>query len=150
MGAVPEGAKLLPLVFRGKLTSENTRNLLHAWGYYVVEKHTSAPLLFAHSRSFAVSYRDAPDPMLNHLVLEGFAPNMGSAASMCAAMNTISVPVVDCEAEWRRRWHDFWFIAEPTFDHLLLWAAPTDVMNVLPPEYRVVYQKDELTIAARP
>jgi hypothetical protein len=29
--------------------SDNTRSLLHDWGYYVTEKHTSAPLLFAHS-----------------------------------------------------------------------------------------------------
>ena len=45
------GAKLLPLLFRRQLTSENTRSLLHAWGFYVMEKQTSAPLLFAHSRS---------------------------------------------------------------------------------------------------
>ena len=71
---VPEGATLLPLVFRSKGTSENTRSLLHAWGYYVVEKQTSAPLLFAHSRSFALMYREPPDTQFNHLVLESFAP----------------------------------------------------------------------------
>ena len=50
MAAVPTGATLLPLVFRSKEVSDNTRNLLHPWGFYVMEKQTSAPLLFAHSR----------------------------------------------------------------------------------------------------
>ncbi len=82
IGAVPEGSTLLPLVFRSKGTSQNTRALLHAWGYYVVQKLTSAPLLFAHSRSFAVMYREPPPVQFNHLVLEGFAPTMASPAGI--------------------------------------------------------------------
>ena len=54
----------------------DTRSLLHAWGFYVSEKLTSAPLLFAHSRSFPVMYNTPPEPQFNHLVLESFAPSM--------------------------------------------------------------------------
>ena len=65
--AVPRGARLMPLVFRAKGVSENSRSLLHAWGFYVVAKDTSAPLLFAHSRSFPVMYREAPPLSLIHI-----------------------------------------------------------------------------------
>ncbi|MBL8999384.1 MAG: hypothetical protein JNL44_19175, partial [Gemmatimonadetes bacterium] len=87
ISAVPEGARLLPLLFRAKGVSENSRSLLHAWGFYVIAKDTSAPLLFAHSRSFPVMYREPPPDRFNHLVLEGFAPGMKSAAHMCAFLH---------------------------------------------------------------
>ena len=64
-GAVPEGADLLPLVFEPKGWIENTWALETSWGLYVVAKHTSAPLLFAHLPGHPVGYRGAPpeDPM---------------------------------------------------------------------------------------
>lgn len=147
--SVPEGATLLPLVFRSKGSSENTRALLHDWGYYVVEKHTSAPLLFAHSRSFAVMYREPPETQFNHLVLESFAPSMGSPDWMCGLLRSAGVAMRDCAGEWRERWADLWEEAEPRFDHVLLWEAPPAVMALVPPEYHVVFQRDELTILER-
>jgi hypothetical protein len=57
---VPENADLLPLVFDPKGSSENTWALLDGWGAYVIAKHTSAPLLYAHSPSFPLGYRVAP------------------------------------------------------------------------------------------
>jgi hypothetical protein len=149
MAAVPEGSNLLPLVFRAKGTSENTRALLHAWGYYVVQKQTSAPLLFAHSRSFPIMYRDPPPVQFNHLVLETFAPSMASPEWICSVMRHGGVVIDDCTAEWRSRWASFWRSAEPTFDHVLLWSAPKDVLALVPDDYRVAFQRDELTILER-
>ena len=57
---VPEHADLLPLVFEPKGSSENTWALLDGWGAYVIAKHTSAPLLYAHSPSFPVGYVTQP------------------------------------------------------------------------------------------
>ena len=149
MSAVPKGAKHLPLVFRYKEASENTRSLLHAWGFYVMEKQTSAPLLFAHSRSFPVTYREPPPPRFNHLVLEGFAPAMASPNWVCDVLRADGVVEGDCDAVWRSRWAEFWRSAEPQFDHVLMWAAPKDVLALVPAEYRVVFQRDELIILAR-
>jgi hypothetical protein len=149
MAAVPERSNLLPLVFSAKGTSENTRSLLHAWGYYVVKKLTSAPLLFAHSRSFPIMYREPPPPQFNHLVLESFAPSMGSPDWACGVLRSGGVVVDDCDALWRARWAAFWRSAEPTFDHVLMWNAPKAVMPLVPPEYRVSFQRDELTILER-
>jgi hypothetical protein len=149
IGAVPEGAKLLPLIFRRKEASENTRNLLHAWGFYVTQKQTSAPLLFAHSRSFPLMYREPPPTQFNHLVLESFATSMASPDWMCDSMRSGGIVIPDCDAEWRERWADFWREAEPRFDHVLMWGAPKTVMELVPAEYRVVFQREELIILER-
>lgn len=149
IGAVPEGAQLLPLIFKSKGSSENTRSLLHAWGFYVSEKLTSAPLLFAHSRSFPVMYKTPPEPQFNHLVLESFAPSMAGPTWGCGVLWAGGVATDDCEAAWRGRWADFWRRAEPKFDHLLLWDASKEVLALVPPEYRVTFQRDELTIFER-
>jgi hypothetical protein len=149
IGAVPDGSHLLPLVFRSKGTSENTRSLLHVWGFYVAQKLTSAPLLFAHSRSFPVMYRQPPAVQFNHLVLESFAPSMSSPDWMCNVMRSGGVAIEDCPGAWRARWAEFWREALPQFDHVLMWDTPKDVMTLVPPQYRVVFQRDELTILAR-
>jgi hypothetical protein len=150
MGAVPEGAKLLPLIFRSKATSENTRSMLHAWAFYVMEKHTSAPLLFAHSRSFPVMYRDPPPVQFNHLVLESFAPSMATTEWFCGILRSGGVSMDDdCNGAWRARWAQFWRDAEPRFDHVLMWSAPEAVLALVPEDYRVVFQQGELTILAR-
>jgi hypothetical protein len=145
---VPERAHLLPLIFKRKLTSENTRSLQHAWGFYVLEKRTSAPLLFAHSKSFPLTYREPPPVRFNHLVLEAFAPTMMKPDWMCGFELYGGVPR-DCEAEWRNRWADFWTEARPAYDHVLMWEAPPDVLAQVPPDYRVTFSRDRLTILER-
>jgi hypothetical protein len=151
MSAVPEGARLLPLIFKSKATSENTRSLLHAWGFYVMEKHTSAPLLFAHSRSFPVMYREPPPIQFNHLVLESFAPSMATPDWLCGILRSGGVSIdEDCVGHWRERWAQFWReAADAQFDHVLMWSAPKDVLALVPPDYSVVFQQGELTIFAR-
>jgi hypothetical protein len=149
MSAVPEGSRLLPLVFRSKEVSENTRSLLHGWGFYVTQKHTSAPLLFAHSRSFPLMYREAPPVQFNHLVLESFARSMGSPGWMCGILRSGGIAIDDCDAAWRERWAEFWRATEARFDHVLLWAAPPEVLELVPASYRVTFQRDELTILER-
>lgn len=57
---VPENADLLPLVFDPKGSSDNTWALLDGWGAYVIAKHASAPLLYAHSPSFPIGYATPP------------------------------------------------------------------------------------------
>lgn len=150
MSVVPDNARLLPLVSRGKHTSENTRNLLHAWGFYVAEKKTSAPLLFAHSRSFPVMYRDPPPARFNHLMLEGFAMNMAHPRALCGGLYNTNIQVGDCPAMWHTLWQDFWREAEPHYTHVLLWDAADEVKAEVPPQYKVVYASGHLTIYERP
>jgi hypothetical protein len=144
---VPEGARLLPLLFRTKGRSENTHAMLHAWGFYVLARQTSAPLLFAHSRSFPLMYRQPPPAQFNHLVLEAFAPTMESPEWMCGTLRAGGVSLdEDCEGAWERGWQAFWSEAKPRYDWVLLWDAPEGVMRLVPDEYALVMKEGELTV----
>lgn len=149
VGAVPEGARLLPLLFRHKASSDNTRNIMHAWGYYVTEKLTAAPLLFAHSHSFPVMYSTPPPVRFNHLVLEGFASSMARPGAVCRNMLDKNVVVDDCEAAYRATWAEFWADAMPRYDHLLLWDVTPEARAQIPPAYKTVFQQGRLAILAR-
>lgn len=143
--AVPEGAQLLPLLFKHKGASDNTRNLLHMWGYYVVERRTSAPLLFAHSRSFPVTYGEPPPVRFNHLVLESFAPEMSSPATMCKSASRVD----DCESLFRSTWQKFFAEATPRYDHLLLWEPTPEATAMIPDDYERTFSRGRLMIYAR-
>lgn len=143
--AVPEGARLLPLLFRHKSASDNTRNLLHMWGYYVVEKKTAAPLLFAHSRSFPVTYKTPPPVRFNHLVLEVFAPETTNPASVCRAANRYD----ECPSLFTSTWSKFYAEATPRFDHLLLWDPTPEALAVVPPDYAKTFERGRLSIWVR-
>lgn len=143
--AVPDGAQLLPLLFTHKSTAENTGNLLHMWGYYVVERKTSAPLVFAHSRSFPLTYKDPPPPRFNHLVLETFAPTMASPASACSSTR----PHVECDELFRFGWRTFYEAATPRFDHLLLWDPTPEAVAMIPHDYERTFEHGRLSIYAR-
>jgi len=144
--SVPEGARLLPLIFKQKGTSENTRSLLHAWGFYVTEKYTSAPLLFAHSRSFPVMYSAPPPVRFNQLVLENFAATMKSAQNFC---ETPTFVVDDCRAAYRDRWAEFWRDAMPIYDHVLMWEPTEEALALVPPEYSVTFRQGSVAVLAR-
>ncbi len=145
MDAVPEGAKLLPLLFKHKGATDNTRNLLHLWGYYVLERKTAAPLLFAHSRSFPVTYSEPPPPRFNHLVLESFAPEMSSPATVCKNASRFD----DCDALFKSTWQKFYAEATPRYDHLLLWAPTPEALAVIPEDYEQTFARGRLMIYAR-
>jgi hypothetical protein len=146
---VPEHAKLLPMVFRSKGVSENSRPLSHTWGYYVLEKETAAPLLFASSRLYGVTYRTPPPPQLEHVPLEGFIGRMRQPDWICDSLRDGGARVGDCEATWREYWRAFWEVAEPRFDWLLLWDAAPETMTILPPSYHEVFHEGRLTIMTR-
>jgi hypothetical protein len=146
ISSVPEGARLLPLVFRHKGASDNTRSLLHAWGFYVTEKHTSAPLLFAHSRSFPVRYSTPPLVRFNDLVLENFAATMITSATFCEQARVVAD---DCRAEYRARWAEFWSDATPLYDHVLLWQPSEEALELVPPDFSISFQQDGVVIMQR-
>ena len=94
-------------------------------------------------------YRDPPNPQFNHLVLENFSPSMATPAWTCDILRSGGVAVDDCDAAWRARWAAFWDRAVPTFDHVLMWSAPREVLALVPANYRIVFQRDELAILER-
>jgi hypothetical protein len=146
---VSERARLLPLIFDAKGSSDNTWHLAQAWGMYVFHKHTAAPLVFASSRSFGLSYREPPPPQLSHLGLEFFVHSMGTPDWLCKTMHMHGVRVGDCEQEWKRDWIEFWHLAAPNYDELLLWGASERVRALVPAEYEQTFAKGRLVLYKR-
>jgi hypothetical protein len=142
---VPERARLLPFVFDRKGASKNTRHLAQAWGSYVLAKHTAAPLVFARSRAYGVSYREPPPPELDHIVFEETIGPMADAATWCAK----SAITADCAARYGEEWARLWHVFEPRFDRLLFWGASKEVLDHVPPSYGRVFDKGKLAIYAR-
>lgn len=149
LDAVPEHAKLLPLVFDRKGSSEHTQSLLHAWGYYVVEKSTSAPLLFAHSRGFPVMYSEPPPTRFNHLVLEPFAAQMRDVNAYCSRARGAVVYRDDCVQEYREAFTEFWDDSRDRYDTVLLWEPSDAVLASLPAYYEKRFQQGGAYVFAR-
>ena len=150
LDSVPEGSRLLPMLFTRKSVSENTQNLLHDWGYYVIAKDTSAPLLFAHSRAFPVMYREPPPARFNHLVLESLPPHLRSKRPFCErSRENAQLVRDDCDREYDETFREFWDDARPLFDHVLVWDPSPDVLRDIPSYYQLTFQRGRLSIYAR-
>jgi len=148
--AVPERATLLPLLFKHSRTSDFVASLTHAWGYYVVAKNASAPLVFAVERSYPITYRDFPPPLLSPPALDRFAEQHGTPAEVCKTYpDTDRRGDSDCTKAWREQWSAFWREAEPRFSHLLTWAMPPEARQNIPRSYRRTFAADDLEIYAR-
>ena len=145
---VAKGARLLPLVFDPKGQSENTRPLLHAWAYYMTERETTAPLLFAHSRQFAVTYREDPPEQLNHLLLERVPQRFGGRSQACALLSTAGA-TTDCGVLYDQFWNRFWSKTEPQFDHLLLWSPPPEAIAHIPASFKLRVERGPLRLYVR-
>jgi hypothetical protein len=148
MDAVPERATLLPLMFKRTKTSTFTASLNHAWGYYTVEKDTSAPLAFAVERSYPITYREFPPRALIPPALDRFAELRGTPAQVCKSLGRWPVDA-SCTAAWRDLWDGFWREAEPRFSHVLTWAMPPEARPMIPAQYQRTFAAGELEIYAR-
>jgi hypothetical protein len=148
---VPEHAKLLPMVFTSKGVAVNTHPLGHTWGFYVLEKQTTAPRVFASSRMFGVTYREAPNPQVEHIALERFVGVMRTPFWLCQKLSgDLGINVGDCVASWREYWREFWDVLAPRYDWLLLWDPAPITETIIPAEYKVIFRQGRLTIMHRP
>jgi hypothetical protein len=147
---VAERARLLPMTFKPKGTSDNTRHLSQAWGDYVTAKNTSAPLLFATQASYAVRYRTPPEPGFNQVELEDWFGAMKSTERFCDEMRGDGVSFGDCAKTFREYWSAFFDRVKGTYDHLLFWGAGEDILGLVPNEYQRTFAEGELVLFVRP
>jgi len=147
--AVPTRARLLPLVFDRKGPhGDNTWPMLHVWGLYVVDRDTTAPLLFAHSRSFPVSYAQQPPPRFHGLLLEQFPQTMRTPETFCKKLEDAGIARGDCAASYARAWDEFWTDARPRFDRVIMYGPSAETRAAIPSSFRVVYDRDETLVLA--
>jgi hypothetical protein len=146
--AVPEGATLLPLMFKHGKTSHFTASLSHAWGYYTVAKNTSAPLIFGVERSYPITYKEFPPRKLIPPAFDQFADKYGTPAGVCKALSQDPVDAA-CTAAWRELWAGYWQEATPRFSHVLTWAMPPEARSMIPGVYHRVFAAGDLEIYAQ-
>lgn len=143
--AVPEGSRLLPMVFDRKGPhGDNTWPMPHAWGLYVIDRATSAPLVFAHSRSFALSYAKEPPPELHGITLEYFPQHVKTRAIFCEEHHVVSA----CDRAYHDAWSAFWTLATPRFDRVVMFGATLDARAEIPRSFRVLYDEAETLVLA--
>jgi len=137
--AVAQGARLLPLVFEQRGSAAFTEPLKHAWGYYVLARGTTAPLLFAVERSYPLTYVRWPPPELLPPALDGMAMANRSPAPGDA----------ESRRRFEERWRHFWALAEPRFDHVLTWDEQPGFVELVPASFHRTFVQGPLTLYVR-
>ncbi len=141
--AVPAGARLLPMTFDRKGPhGDNTWPMPHVWGLYVVDRGVSAPLVFAHSKSFALRYAQEPPPPLQGITLEYLPQHLKTRAIYCEEHHTSG----DCASAYARAWAEFWAVAAPRFDRVVMYGVTPDARAEVPKSFRVVFEEGETLV----
>ena len=144
---VARGARLLPLLFTVKSPSDAIEPVLHAWGYYAIERGTSADLLWASRKVDAVQYRVLPPPRFHHDVIQNMPRNMISAEEWCETLlREASTVPEDCGRAWAEAWHSYLTSAEKRYTHVLVWDAPQPVLALIEQHFSRVHQQGRLVI----
>ena len=147
--AVPDRARLLTLNFNARVTSKNTFSLGTAWGLYVVERHTSALDAWANVPSMPIMLRTPLPHHLEPMTRLRFVATARTREVFCADRHSKRMVTNNCEETWRDEWDLFWREALPTFDYLLLWDPPAEVLETVPPTFKESFVQGRLRILAR-
>ncbi len=142
--AVPEGAALLPLTFVTARSSTNTQSLANAWGYYVVARHTEAPLMGADSKLYPWL---RPKGQSFVARIAGGAPEYRAAD--CDIEDYAFTTRAECRLVWLDGWVGYFTLAAQHYDTLLLWEAPEPVILGATSRYEQSYRDADLVIMHR-
>jgi hypothetical protein len=147
---VERGARLLPLLFSVQSPSDNIEPILHAWGYYAIERGTSADLLWASRSVDAVQYRRLPPPRFHHDVIQNMPREMATAEEWCATLlrEAATVPE-DCGRAWAEEWQSYLTSAEKRYTQVLVWDAPKPVLALIEQHFPMVHRQGRLVIGQR-
>jgi hypothetical protein len=144
---VPEGARLLTLNFRPRVTSKNPWSLQHASGFYVIDRMTTAQDVWADSPTMPITFRDPPDLYADGVRIRRFINSAASVDVYCGE-GYVGARFDACKDEFRAAWDDFWRGADGRFDRVILWGASDDVRATVPSAWQAVFQKDALIVLA--
>ena len=147
--AVPVRARLMTLTFDQKgRRGDNTRAFTHVASLFTFDRDAMIPSLFAHSRSFPITYVTFPPRQLEQLSLEGFAGVMSTRDHYCESLNPIYPR--DCDALYRATWRELWDLVEGRYDHALLIDPSDDVLANVPSSYTRDYGRDGVFVFSIP
>ena len=147
--AVPEGSRLLSLLFRTRVTSKNTWSLDSASGMYVTAKLTSAQDVWADSPTMPLRFRDEPDFFEDRLQVRRFVSTVATRDGYCEAQAARGLVTGDCAGDWRAKWDWLWREADARFDRVLLFDPTDDALSTVPPTWRPCLRRGPLTVLER-
>jgi hypothetical protein len=148
--AVPQGAKLLPLMFRTRKWAKNTWSLDSTSGYYVYLKHTTAFDVWATNNSMPIVRKSLPHPRFDRCVLRRFLLT-DTVSSFCADEKRRGLPNSQetCKANYAAAWAGLWADVNTEYTHVLMFAPPEDVLRTVPANYKQIFQNGDLRIFER-
>jgi hypothetical protein len=147
--AMPMRAKMAVFDFSPRITSKNTWSLTHAWGLYVVERHTSASEVWADSPSLPITRKEPPPPRLEPVRMHAFAETMRTRRAFCDARARLGPPIDRCDEMYESEWAAYWRDVTPLVDRVLMWDPPPDTLEQVPASWRISFQRGRLWIFAK-
>jgi hypothetical protein len=143
--AVPERSHLLTLAFEAKgRHGDNTYPFVHVSSLFVLDRDAMIPSLFAHSKSFPITYVESPPRQFEQLTLEGVSEKLATRKAFCESRDPIYPS--ECAPTYAAAWSEFWREAAARFDHALLIDASHDVRKNIPASFVTVWDKDDVVV----
>jgi hypothetical protein len=140
----------LPLLFSVSSSGDNIEPELQAWGYYAIERQTSADLLWASRSVDTVQYRILPPPRFHHDLIQNTPRAMFSAEFWCGTLARAAGTVTeDCGRAWADAWHDYLTSAEKRYQYVLVWDPLEPVAALIEQHFPAVHRQGRLIIGRR-
>jgi hypothetical protein len=146
---VPPGTRLLTLNFASRVSSTNTWPLLHASGMYTVLRGAKPQDVWADSPSAPIRHAHPPSLVEDPVRVRQFLASAATPRDYCATLRHAGLSGIECDVRWRQEWAEFWRAAWSRYDSVLLWSAPPEVAETVPPGYGVLLARGRLELRAK-
>jgi hypothetical protein len=146
---VPEGARLLTLNFASRVSTTNTWSLLHASGMYTVLRGAHPQDLWADSPTMALRHAEPPALIEDPVRIRDLLAAARTPEAYCASLVHAGLPDYGCESRYRSMWRGVWEEIEGRYDDVVLWGAPPDFLETVPPSFTTRVNRGKLRLLVK-
>jgi hypothetical protein len=148
---VPQGARLLPLVFASKGRSQNTRPLNSASALYILDRDVLPHDVWTHNASMPLVRTVARPLRFDRETLSRFLDAHGSQIAFCAeATRRFGEPSegdsARCALRFDEDWRDLWQAIDARYSHVLLVAPSADARSRVPTHWEVRFEENGIVL----
>lgn len=145
--SVPQGAKVLPLLFTVNTPGDYIEPFTHAWAHYTLERGTSADIVWASRSVDAEHYLNVPPPEFQHDAVAVQGRVMYSANVWCSRLvRSAGTLLADCPATWEAEWHHYLKEAARRYQYVLVWDVPEATLAVIDQHFQIVHRQGKLIV----
>lgn len=143
---VPQGARLLPLVFASKGRSQNTRPLNSASALYILDRDVLPHDVWTHNASMPLVRTVARPLRFDRETLSRFLDAHSSQNAFCAeATRRFGEPSegdsARCGLRFDEDWRDLWQAIDARYSHVLLVAPSADARSRVPTNWGIRFEE---------